>query len=102
MPASYTPGATYDGSSIVQMGNPMFINYPLPVTGGIKLRDIATIGNFNFRLQPGSPCRGKGYIGINLTPLRKVAEDPIYGVSYYPQPGVDIGCYQFNGFGNNH
>ncbi len=102
LPANYTLGGNYDGSTIVQAGNPLFINYPLPVAAGIKLRDISTVGNFNFRLQPGSPCRGKGYIGINLAPLKKVVEDPIYGVTYYPQPGADVGCYQFNGSGNNH
>ncbi|MEO7050011.1 MAG: hypothetical protein ABI091_32200, partial [Ferruginibacter sp.] len=102
LPANYTPGSMYDGSAAVQVGNPKFINYPLPVTGGIKLRDIASVGNFNFRLQAGSPCIGKGYTGINLQPLKKVAEDPVYGVTYYPQPGADIGAYQFNGMGNLH
>ena len=102
LPANYTLGAVFDGTTVVQVGNPKFINYPLPVTGGIKLRDIAALGSFNFRLQSGSPCIGKGYTGINLQPLKKVAEDPIYGVSYYPQPGADLGAYQFNGTGNNH
>ena len=102
LPANYSLGTAYNGTAAVQSGNPLFINYPLPVTGGIKLRDIATVGNFNFRLQASSPCIGKGYTGFNLSPLQKVAIDPVFGVSYYPQPGVDVGCFQFNGSGNNH
>ena len=102
LPSNYTLGSSYNGSSVVQVGNPKFINYPLPVTGGLKLRDIASVGSFNFRLQAGSPCIGKGYTGINLQPLKKVAEDAVYGVSFYPQPGADMGAFQFNGYGNNH
>ncbi len=102
LPANYTLGSVYDGTAVVKVGNPNFINYPLPVTGGVKLRDIATMGSFNFRLQAGSPCIGKGYTGINLQPIKKVAEDAVYGVTFYPQPGVDMGAYQFNGYGNNH
>jgi len=102
LPVNYTLGAIYDGSAVVQQGNPKFVNYPLPVTGGIKLRDISALGSFNFHLQAGSPCIGKGYTGLNLAPLKMVAEDPVYGVSYYPQPGIDLGAYQVNGYGNNH
>jgi len=102
LPASYTLGAIYDGTAAVQQGNPNFINFPLPVSGGLKLRDISAIRNFNFHLQKGSPCIGKGYTGLNLFPLKMVAEDPIYGVTAYPQPGVDLGAYQVNGSGNNH
>ena len=102
LPSNYILGAVYNGASVVQTGNPLFINYPLPVTGGFKLRDISAIANFNFRLQASSPCIGKGYTGLNLAPLQKVAIDPVFGVSYYPQPGADLGCYQFNGTGNNH
>jgi hypothetical protein len=102
LPANYTLGASYNGSAAVQQGDPKFINYPLPVTGGLKLRDISALGNFNFHLQANSPCVNKGYTGINLQPLKMVAENAIYGVSYYPQPGADLGAYQLNGFGNSH
>ncbi len=102
LPANYSLGSVYDGTAVVKVGNPNFINYPLPVTGGVKLRDIAAMGSFNFRLQAGSPCIGKGYTGINLQPLKKVAEDAVYGVTFYPQPGADMGAYQFNGYGNSH
>ena len=102
LPSNYTLGAVYNGAPVVQAGNPLFINYPLPVTGGIKLRDISTMGNFNFRLQASSPCIGKGYTGLNLAPIQNITVNAIFGVTYYPQPGVDVGCYQFNGTGNNH
>lgn len=101
LPSNYTLGAIYDGSSIVQKGDPKFINYPLPLMGGVKLRDISVVGSFNFHLQASSPCIGKGFTGI--VPLKAVAEDAVYGVtSPFPQPGVDLGAYQFNGNGNQH
>jgi hypothetical protein len=84
----------------VQKGNPLFFNYPLPVTGGYRLQDINAVGNFKFTLQPGSPCIGKGYKGF--VPLQLVPVDNKYGVTDYSQPGSDIGCYQVNGGGNQH
>ncbi len=84
----------------VQVGNPMFFNYPLPVTGGYRLQDINAVGNFKFTLQPNSPCIGKGYKGFQ--PLQLIPTDEKYGVTDYTQPGSDIGCYQSNGTGNQH
>ncbi|PZX65673.1 hypothetical protein [Hydrotalea sandarakina] len=102
LPANYKyiPNQPYDGSKAVQVGNPMFVNYPLPVKGGYRLQDITAIGNFNFNLQPTSPCIGKGYTGFS--PMAVVPVDPKYGVTTYSMPGRDIGCYQFNGTGNLH
>lgn len=102
LPSNYTLGAIYDGTSVIQSNNPQFSNYPLPVTGGIKLRDISAVNSFKFTLKPTSPCIGKGYTGLNLAPIKNIAEDPVFGVSYYPVPGVDIGAFQFNGTGNLH
>lgn len=102
LPANYTLGAVYDGSSVVQKMNPLFINYPLPVLGGIKLRDISALSNFNFRLQATSPLIGQGYTGIALAPLKVVPVDPVYGVTEYTLPGKDLGCYQYIGTGNQH
>jgi len=118
---SYLPyNASYDGTGAVQKLNPMFTNYPLPVTGGIKLRDICTVGNFSFTLQAGSPCIGKGFTGfssvhtddlevskINSTPglavkFVPIPLDAVYGVTEFTQPGTDIGCFQYNGKGNQH
>ena len=98
----YLPDAAYDGSSVVQLAgtNPLFTNYPLPVTGGYYLGDINAVGNFNFHLQLSSPCIGKGYTGFS--PLQLVPTDPMHGVTTYSLPGSDIGCYQANGSGNQH
>ncbi|MBX9735189.1 MAG: hypothetical protein K2X37_14125 [Chitinophagaceae bacterium] len=102
LPANYAyrPNVAYNGQPAVQVGNPLFFNYPLPVTGGYYLQDITAKGNFKFNLTPGSPCIGKGY--TNFQPLQKVPVDPIYGVTQYSFPGVDIGAYQSNGLGNSH
>jgi hypothetical protein len=100
LPANYTLGAVYNGSAALQKSSPAFGNYPLPVTGGFQLQDITAIGNFKFALQANSPCIGKGYTGF--TPLQLVPVNEKYGVTTYSQPGVDIGCYQYNGQGNQH
>jgi hypothetical protein len=104
----------------VQKINPLFTNYPLPVTGGVKLRDICTISNYKFTLQAGSPCIGAGNSNflpvniddveaskINATPGLTVKYVPIpqnavYGVTEFTKPGTDTGCYQYNGTGNQH
>lgn len=99
-PSGYQPGTKYDGTNAVAKLNPLFLNYPLPSAPGIKLRDIASVSQFNFRLQPTSPLIGKGYTGF--TPMKMVVEDPIFGVSEYTQPGKDLGAYQYNGVGNQH
>ncbi|MFN8244240.1 MAG: hypothetical protein U0X40_09345 [Ferruginibacter sp.] len=97
---NYRPCVSYDGSQAVQKGNPLFFNYPLPVTGGFYLADMNAIGNFKFTLKPGSPCIGRGFTGF--TPLQVVPVDPKYGVTEYTQPGMDVGCYQYIGTGNQH
>lgn len=94
------PANSYDGTLVVQYDNPLFVNYPLPVPGGLPLFSITAIGNYNFRLQPGSPLIGKG--NTNINPINNVPMDPIYGASETTPPGADLGCYQFNGTGNQH
>ncbi len=102
LPANYVyvPDASYDGTKAIQAINPLFVNYPLPVTGGYRLQDITAVGNFKFTLQPNSPCIGAGYTGFK--PMQLIPTDAKYGVTEYTQPGYDIGCYQFNGTGNKH
>lgn len=94
---TYTFGATYNGSSFIGKNNPMFVNYPLPAT---NFRTQASIDGYNFHLQAGSPCLGKGYTGF--TPIQNVPVDPNFGSSEITLPGSDIGCYQANGSGNKH
>ena len=111
--AAYTTGP-------VQKINPLFTNYPLPVTGGVQLRDICTIGNYNFTLQAGSPCIGAAnpnFLPLNIDDLEAskinatpgltvkyvpIPQDVIYGVTEFTKPGNDIGCFQYNGKGNQH
>jgi hypothetical protein len=101
LPANYQPGDTYDGTPAIQKNNPLFYNFPLPVPNKIPLRGIQAVGNYDFRIQPGSPAIGKGYTG--LTPLAVVPVDPKYGVTEITPPGNDIGAFQLNGTGNqNH
>ncbi|HVB03684.1 MAG TPA: hypothetical protein VNE41_08185 [Chitinophagaceae bacterium] len=100
LPADYSYGELYDGSNAVQKLNPLFINYPLPVTNGYQPWDISSIGNYNFHLQPNSPLIGKG--DINIHPLVVVPIDPVYGATEVTPPGSDLGCYQINGQGNQH
>ena len=90
----------YDGTKAVQAINPQFFNYPLPVTGGFAPQDIAAIGDFKFTLKPTSPCIGRGFTNFKL--MKVVPVDPKYGITYYSEPGKDIGCYQFDGSGNLH
>jgi len=99
-PYANPPANSYDGTPVVQYDNPLFVNYPLPVPGGLPLFSITAVGSYNFRLQPGSPLIGKG--NTSITPLTVVPLDPIYGATAVTPPGADLGCYQFNGTGNQH
>ena len=93
-----TLGEVYDGSSLIGLNNPMFVNYPLPATQGVM--NISYVKGFNFHLKSGSPALGKGYTGFS--PLAVVPVDPVYGATEITPPGTDIGCYQMNGTGNQH
>ena len=99
LPSNYTPGAVYDGTDVVRVGNPQFVNFPLP-TSGHALQDYSAVGSFNFHILSTSPLVGKGY--TNFQPLIVVPLAPIYGLSEATPPGTDIGCYQVNGTGNQH
>ena len=108
-PATYLPANfyypdpkanSYNGASVVQVLNPLFVNYPLPVVGQPLFAATALAPSNNFRLQPNSPLIGKG--NTTITPLVVVPLDPIYGATEVTPPGADLGCYQFNGRGNQH
>ncbi len=98
LPANYTFGMIYDGSSLIGQNNPMFVNYPLPNT---NFRTQASIDGFDFHLKPGSPAINKGYTGFSPVTLG-IKVDPNFGSSEITLPGKDIGCYQTNGTGNHH
>ena len=93
------PENAYDGTPAVQQLNPEFVNYPLPVVGQ-PLFAYTAIGSFDFHITAKSPLIGKGTTAV--TPLVVVPIDPIYGATEVTPPGVDLGCYQINGTGNQH
>ncbi|HXC05232.1 MAG TPA: hypothetical protein VNZ86_10805 [Bacteroidia bacterium] len=92
--------AAYDASALAGKNNPLFVNFPLPEPGITHLYDINYIGNYNFRLQAGSPALGKGTTSFSPLNACQVTV-PNLKPSQTP-PGVDIGCYQSNGNGNVH
>lgn len=101
LPEGWKPGDVYTANTIILgANNPQFINGPVPLPAGAKLRDIATVGNYNFALKLTSPCVGKGFTGF--TPRGDVPVDPKFGVTELTPPGRDIGAYQTNGTGNQH
>jgi hypothetical protein len=94
--------AAYDASALAGANNPMFVGFPLPEQGISHLSDINYVGSFNFKLQASSPCVGKGK--TSFTPLNSTAAT-VTNANYravQTAPGVDLGCYQINGTGNQH
>lgn len=85
-----TPGAN----------NPMFVNYPLPVTSGFNFIEGDYVGSYNFHLQSSSPAIGKGF--TDFQPYAVVKTDPAYGATEITPPGKDIGAFQQDGTGNQH
>ncbi|RKR84584.1 hypothetical protein BDD43_4830 [Mucilaginibacter gracilis] len=105
LPSGWMPGNTYTATpAIIGANNPQFINGPVPLPAGAKLRDIVTVGSYNFNLKLTSPYVGKGYTSFMPYGLEKgtVPVDAKYGVTEYTLPGKDIGAYQTNGTGNQH
>ncbi|MCJ8208592.1 hypothetical protein MUY27_02655 [Mucilaginibacter sp. RS28] len=101
LPAGWNPGDVYTANTaVLGANNPQFINGPVPMPAGAKLRDIATVGSYNLALKLTSPCVGKGFTGF--TPRGDVIIDPRFGVTELTPPGKDIGAYQTNGSGNQH
>jgi hypothetical protein len=101
LPAGWKPGDVYTANTVILgANNPQFINAPVPLPAGIKLRDITTVGTFNFALKLTSPCIGKGFTGFS--PRGDVPVDPKFGVTELTRPGRDIGAYQIDGTGNHH
>jgi hypothetical protein len=99
----YTFGEVYDGSSLVGKNNPMFVNYTLPAATDFWLTQ-ASIDGYDFHLKTGSPAIGKGTIDATIVkPITAgIPVDPNFGSTEVTLPGVDMGCYQTNGTGNQH
>lgn len=101
LPSGWKPGDVYTANPVILKANdPQFINGPVPLPAGAALRDIATVGNYNFALKLTSPCVGKGFTGFS--PRGDVPVDPKFGVTELTPPGRDIGAYQTDGSGNHH
>jgi len=101
LPAGWKVGDVYTANPIILgANNPQFINGPVPLPKGVNLRDISTVGTYNFALKLTSPCVGRGFTGF--TPRGDVPVDPKFGVTELTPPGRDIGAYQTNGTGNQH
>ena len=59
---NWRPGDAYTAPpALLGTNNPQFINGPVPMPAGLTLRDVATVGNYNFALKPSSPCIGRGF-----------------------------------------
>lgn len=101
LPSGWKPGDVYTANAVILgANNPQFINAPVPLPAGYKLRDVATVGTSNFALKLTSPCVGKGFTGF--APRGDVPVDPKFGVTELTRPGRDIGAYQIDGSGNHH
>ncbi len=112
LPNPYALGEVYNGAPLIGQNNPMFVNYPLPQPIPVPLAAISYVGTpnynspnsnnnpYNFRLQSGSPCIGKGYTGFQ--PLYVVPVSANFGATAITPPSADIGAYPSSGLGNQH
>jgi hypothetical protein len=98
LPANYTEGASYNGSSVLSVGNPEFKGFALP---NYQYQEYNYTSGFSFQLNSSSPAIGKGSASA-LTPLGLVPVSANYGATAITVPGADMGAYQSNGTGNQH
>ena len=84
------------------MGNPKFVNYPLPINlsaGAYATLDrLAYVTGFDFHLASGSPATVKGNTSFTVAKTN-IPIDPNFGATAVTPPGADLGCYQTNGSG---
>jgi hypothetical protein len=97
LPAGYTEGAAYDGTSVISVGNPEFKSFALP---NLQYQEYDFASGQDFHLTSSSPAIGKGYTAFQ--PLAPVAVSANFGATAVTAPGADMGCYQSNGTGNQH
>lgn len=88
----------------VKVGDPLFVKSPLPMAKGLALSAISAVGSFDFHLQSNSPAIGKGTNDPKMiAPLNATeVSDPRFQPTKVNQPGIDMGCYQSDGTGNQH
>jgi len=103
LPANFHYGFTYyNAPGIVGKNNPMFVKFPLPNT---NYKNTNFSAGFDFHLQSGSPCIGKGYTGFQPLATSASPKIPVdatngFGATLINSPGSDNGAYQSNGSGN--
>jgi hypothetical protein len=88
--------------------NPLFVNYNIDEfayaqyeAGENQPDNMNAVGTYNFRLQAGSPARGKGttnFIPVNVNWQYATGQR----APSIMMPNVDLGCYPSSGQGNNH
>ena len=107
LPANYQLGDAYNGSSLVGLNDPQFVNYPLPIVYPTPIVPLVTVpkllstmafkGNYDFHLKPTSPCIGKGTTNFIISAA--VTKTGVFGATEITPPGRDMGCYQLDGTG---
>jgi len=96
---SYTFGFVYDGTPLVGLNNPQFVNYTLP---NLNFATQASVDSYDFHLKSNSPAIGKGTTTA-FTPITTgIPVNANFGATEITAPGADMGCYQSNGTGNHH
>ena len=105
LPAGYRPGQVYNGTAALRTNNPMFVAFPLPATR--RLRDVNTVGTYDFHLQSGSPAIGKGNTTFQPVVPSQAGQGAIpvsanFGATAITPPNRDLGAYPSDGTGNQH
>jgi hypothetical protein len=90
-------GGSYNGASVVSVGNPEFASFTLP---NYNYQNVNNATGFDFHLSSGSPAIGKGFTSFG--PMQQVPLSASFGATSYTLPGGDMGCYQSSGTGNQH
>ncbi len=102
------------GANVLAMVNkPIFKNFPLPepVTGfdlsainSVETGVAVTSSPYDFHLMSGSPGIGAGFAGFQA--FANIITPPAISNPHFAftvtAPGIDMGCYQMNGSGNQH
>jgi hypothetical protein len=94
-------GATGENNPLFVNYNPDAFDYAAYEAGESQPDNMNTVGTYNFRLQAGSPARGKGttaFTPVNVNWQHATGQR----APSIMTPNVDLGCYPSSGPGNNH